>query len=248
MKRSEHTSGDASSRLNVQEDNPLSLLDMVTGFGAKCFETDVPQDSFDFGNNAPTIVLVPGFFSVAKDMTYIGEPMKEKMNVAYVPDLPHLGMADLMRSVVTVREKIKKVLQEEKNGDLNLLGHSLGGVLMLDVLGDKDFEAHRFIALSTPFKGAPFARWFPFFKSARQLAPESTYLTNLEGIHIDKTVVDVHVSLLDGEVPPEYQVPHSSISPDITIIKHPDFKHFDYMLGKKAKKFSKELSDRITGT
>jgi hypothetical protein len=157
-------------------------------------------------------------------------------------------MADIRRSVVTVREKIQKVLQEEKNGDLNLLGHSLGGLLMLDAMRDKTFEAHRFIALSTPFQGAPFAKWFPFLKSARQLTPGSTYLTDLTGIHIDKTAVDVHVSLQDEQIPPQNEIPHPAISPQVTIIKHPDFKHFDYMLGKKAKKFSKELSDRITGT
>jgi len=46
-------------------------------------------------NNAATSVLIPGFFRVAKNMISIGDPRKENMNIAYVSNLPHVGMADI---------------------------------------------------------------------------------------------------------------------------------------------------------
>jgi len=246
MKKSERSPGEEAREHPLEEDEPLSLIDVGIGFGKKLFGRDIPRDSFDFGNNAPTILLVPGFFGDAEDMTFIGEPLKERMNVAYAPNLPFLNMGDIISTGILLRQKIAQVLLEEKNGDLNLLGHSIGGLEILESMRQSRFEARSIITCSTPFGGVPKAKWAPFISSCRQIVPGARYVTDLRGICIGKTALDVHVSMRDGIVPPENQVPPHGMSDKTTIIQHPDNQHFDYLLGKKAKKFAHEIADRLT--
>lgn len=45
-------------------------------------------DQFDHGNNADTVLLIPGFTQGGSSMITLGKKLSEKHNVAYIDSLP----------------------------------------------------------------------------------------------------------------------------------------------------------------
>jgi hypothetical protein len=84
------------------------------------------QDIFDHGNNAPTILVVPGFTHTSLDLRQMVQFLASTHNVVVSPDLPWYT-ASVRDIGATLRQKSQSILQtQEKNGELILLGHSLG--------------------------------------------------------------------------------------------------------------------------
>lgn len=85
-----------------------------------------PNDSFDFGTNAPTVVLVPGFGCRRGIMFHLGEDLKRTMNVAYAGNFPNLNTCSIREAATMLVPVIRKILEQQKNGDVTLIGHSNG--------------------------------------------------------------------------------------------------------------------------
>ena len=82
-----------------------------------------PKDQFDHGNNASTVMLIPGFTQGSGSMSEIGLELSKKHNVVYAGNLPwYTASVKTMTSQILEKYRIAQV--NEKNHDISLVGHS----------------------------------------------------------------------------------------------------------------------------
>lgn len=84
----------------------------------------LPQDSFDFGTNAPTALLVHGFGCQRGVMSHLGEELKKTMNVAYAGNFPNLNRCSLLEAATMLVSTLSEISKQYK--DVTLIGHSNG--------------------------------------------------------------------------------------------------------------------------
>lgn len=203
-----------------------------------------PKDSRDHGNNAPTVLLTQGVFCNPNAMETLGSVLAEKANISYAPDFPSLCTQDIQRSALLLRGKIQRILQQETNGDLILLGHSVGGLIMLETMRNSRYSFRKLICCATPFQGTPQARLAKWWPACKQTCPGSDYLKSLAEIDLSTIPIDAHVSEFDSVVPFECQVPPLSQTAQVNPSLHP-LQHFDFIVGKKAKAFAESIRDSL---
>ncbi len=209
------------------------ILSTMSGF------FDETEDYFEHGREVPTVLLVPGIACRAAVMKVLGEPLKEKFNVAYAPNFDCLGFGDVHESAVLLRQKIDEILTEHSD-DVYLLGHSLGSLIGLEALRVRN-GVSKIIMLSPPFKGSPHANFAKALSPAcKQLSPDSDYLKSLEEINLGDTEVYSYIAADDVVVPVGSQVPHEGISNNLQVFMRP-YLHHDFIIGEKARDFAERL-------
>jgi len=94
-------------------------------------------------------------------MHLLGEYLKEYFNVAYAPRFPKFNTVAADLSAKMLEQKIREVLTHEKNKDINLIGHSFGGILSIEAVRiATDVRVNNIITLSTPYVGPPLSELF----------------------------------------------------------------------------------------
>jgi hypothetical protein len=170
------------------------------------------RDIHDHGNNAPTILVVPGFTHTSLNLLEMGETLAETHNVVFAPNLAWYTSSVRTMGVI-IRKKSQEVLTtHEKNGDLILLGHSLGGVVAIHSLSSREVLSSgtsaptpsRLYTLGSPHGGVPAARHlFPIPVLQEIAHPDSLY-GGVDTDHISTRVTAITLGQ-DSLVPPENQ-------------------------------------------
>lgn len=128
-----------------------------------------PKDQFDHGNNASTVMLIPGFTQGSGSMSQIGKALSEKHNVVYVGNLSWYT-ANVKALTAQILEKYRAVQKNEKNHDISLVGHSFGGVLGVVLLSDTpDVRMNQLITVGTPHDKVPLATLVPGIPAIQEL-------------------------------------------------------------------------------
>lgn len=195
-----------------------------------------PEESFDYGNNAPTYLLIPGLGCNNGAMQNLWDELKKQANVSYTPSLwGWFGSMDWAAKIV--EQKVWELLKmHEFNGDLHLLGHSQGGLIAFKSLSPsintKGFKIHSLTAAATPFLGAPVAKLIsPFSSGATQINSLGWFLT--EGIDPYSDHVTNIITQDDTIVPQKYQQIPGYISQKVqTVLFSGD--HTDVINGEKV--------------
>jgi len=168
-----------------------------------------------------------------------GERLAERFNVAYAPVFPHWNTGSVAGSAALLRRKIRAILDErERNGDLSIVAHSLGGLIALEALKDS-VRVRTMATLAAPFGGSPQARLAaPFSAGARDIGAWAGNAAPWAERPMDR--LECHVSEQDSVVPPENQLPPPWMAPDV-VVRHEGFQHFDFLVGPKAAAFADGL-------
>ncbi len=205
-----------------------------------------PQDNFEHGNNASTLLMVHGICSLPRTMKELGDFLRDKHNVAYAPIFSRWNTDDIRVSAEKLREKIEQIFRDhEKNEDLTIIGHSTGGLIGLETQRNIQ-DVAGLVALATPFRGTPQARVGSFLRMGemvQQVSPDSEFLRSLNEIFLQDVSVTCHVSEEDNVVPPLNQTPSITTPLQLEVVHHDHFQHFDFIVGKKARQFAKELME-----
>ncbi len=175
------------------------------------------SDIHDHGNNAPTIQIIPGFTHTSLDLRKMVQTLAETHNIVITPELPwYTGSVRDIGAIV--RAKSQQVLQsQEKNGELILLGHSLGGVVAIHSIfphpedtkrsgrsSRKIPQVARVYTIGSPHGGVPWAGYLPMIPVLREISDTVSLYAGL-----DKNTVITPVTTItldhDSLVPPESQ-------------------------------------------
>lgn len=190
------------------------------------------KDSYDHYNR-PTVVLTPGFTCTPGTMVHLGNALREYYNVAYSPKLPYLNTQSVHSSGILLDQKLQKVLKYTREWDINLIGHSLWGLIQIEALKiATDMKINNIISLSTPFHGTPMAEPYKrIFPACRDIARSWGYHKHTDiSKQIDGKLI-AHIAHDDSIVPPESQIPNPNIAKDKTkIINHPHLDHGDFLI------------------
>lgn len=141
--------------------NPLSVLtdtrDLMELFRLNFGVS--PKDSRDFGNNAPTAIMVPGWGCRKGSMSVLGDSLKESMNVVYADNFPLMNTGSIAESAKLLEPIIRGVMEIEKNGGIILVTHSNGGHIGFRCLQlATHLRVLDVVTMGTPCKGTPHAR------------------------------------------------------------------------------------------
>ena len=196
-----------SSRRVVLDHIYLNALEAKMALGIVTHE-----DNFDHGNNAATILMIPGFSFHSVVMSILWERLKEKYNVAYadITKLSWLDRKGMLGLSDNLEAQIEKLLQErEHNGDIHLVGHSLGWVLwVLCPLISTKIWVNQIIQLAAPNSGAPVGKALGPIACLQDL--NNPYFLEQKGRGISQGGKNIggvtsHIALDDHLVPPESQ-------------------------------------------
>lgn len=114
-----------------------------------------PKDQFDHGNNADTVILIPGFTQGSASMEAIGEALSAKHNVMYMRNLPWYT-AKVQELVQLIMERYRAASEREKNGDISIVGHSYGGVLGTRMLSEHpEVRVNHLLTAGSPHQRVP---------------------------------------------------------------------------------------------
>lgn len=99
----------------------------------------------------------------------------------YEVKLPRFQTGDIPHSAAVLSIEVQKARRRFGASKVNLVGHSLGGVISryyLQKLGGWK-NVHRAVYLGTPHRGVRAAALIPFTKAGRQLMPNSNFMRDL---------------------------------------------------------------------
>ncbi len=172
-----------------------------------------PKDSHDFGHNAPTVLLIPGWGCNKGAMSLLGDCLKNVMNVVYADNFPAMNMGSIESAAWLLEPTIRKAHTSEKNGDLILVGYSNGGIIALFALHRAtNLEVRKVMTMGTPHKWTPRAELPALLSpSCREINKKGGYL---QGIDLSKKISGNIVALVatdDKLVPSGNQIPSNSL-------------------------------------
>jgi triacylglycerol esterase/lipase EstA (alpha/beta hydrolase family) len=127
------------------------------------------------------IIYVPGYGAPALHGKYFCSRLEiEGFNI-FEADLPLYQTGDIPRSAAILSAQVQRARYEFDAEKVNLVGHSLGGIIAryyLQKLGGWRY-VHRAVYLGTPHKGVYWAVFGLATKAGRQLMPSSKLLEEL---------------------------------------------------------------------
>lgn len=127
------------------------------------------------------IVYVPGFGAPPFHGLYFRSRLEiEGFNVREA-DLPYLQTGDVRKSAKVLASEVEKTLERYDAVKVNLVGHSLGGIISRYYLQKLDGwrRVHRAVYLGTPHQGVYWAVFGLMTKAGRQLLPGSRLIEEL---------------------------------------------------------------------
>jgi hypothetical protein len=184
----------------------------------------------------PNLMFVPGLFCSPSVFNSIGERIEDQVNVYLPKPFPYwfsmlCNTGSVQQSSVELCKELKHLANEgvEK---ISLVGHSLGGIIILESYDDEAFSiVDKVILMSTPLNGSPITKLLGFIPACKDLQPGSNILRNLDYGKISS----VMVSELDSIVPYNCQIPFSSEDQffDGKVHQCSGFQHMDFFVGSK---------------
>lgn len=132
------------------------------------------------------VILVPGAFG--QDWVYwnVMQYLLERDGYhVYSLTFPRFTFADLRASAALLAEKVEAVTMSEDAPAVNLVGHSMGGLIarhFMDVQGGAGRVNH-LVCLGTPHHGTYTALGAPILAAARQVTPGSSFLAEVARAH-----------------------------------------------------------------
>lgn len=127
------------------------------------------------------IIYVPGYGAPPFHGRYLCSRLEVEGFDVFECDLPYLQLGDVARSAAHLAIEVQRTRYRFDAEKINLVGHSLGGVIAryyLQKLGGWKY-VHRAVYLGTPHKGVYWAVFGLATKAGRQLLPNSRLLTDL---------------------------------------------------------------------
>ena len=145
-------------------------------------EFEVARDKRERGSTERyPIVFVPGWASPTVHSAYFRNRLKlEGFEVSAIR-FAYRGTGDVVKSAEILSGEVQKALHEFSSEKVNIVSHSLGGVITryyLQKLGGWR-HAHRAVYLSTPHKGVLWAYLGLWTKAGWQLLPDSKVMKGL---------------------------------------------------------------------
>lgn len=218
--------------------NPFSILGDTSQIAQLTYLNffTSPKDSHDFGNNAPTAILVPGWGCKKGSMWNLWTILKETMNVVYADDFPSINTCSLEEAAKLLEPTISRTILSKKNSDVILVWHSNGWLIaLLSLYLATNLKVQNVVTMGTPHKWTPNAE-LPSLISAscRDINKNGWYLNWLRlSSQITKTIIALTANL-DTIVPSENQVPSDSLVGKRKIKTIPmDIGHFDFIMWNK---------------
>lgn len=159
--------------------------------------SDAPlaRDVSDGEVERPPVLLVPGFSG--QDLVYwnvFRRRLERDGFQAFTLTLPGLALQDIRTSSRMLERRIEEVLAATGSEELDLIGHSLGGLAMryyLQVL-TSDPPVGRCATLGTPHQGTLSALPALMRPAGRQMVPGSVFLRELEAHPLPSPWVNVY--------------------------------------------------------
>ena len=150
------------------------------------------------------VLLVPGFSGQDRVYWNVFRRRLERDGFSsFTVTFPGLGLQDLKASGDRVSERIDEVLEETGSDRVHLVGHSLGGLVIRELVQNRG-ETERLAScatLGTPHQGT-LASWAGIVRPAcRQMVPGCSYLRSLNEQPLDVPFVNVYAAP-DGLVVP----------------------------------------------
>ncbi len=127
-------------------------------------------------------LFVPGYASPAFYSRVFRNRLEDANIEVYSLRLPRLATGDIKLSAEVLAERVEKLKAELRVKKLNLIGHSLGGIIIRYYLKRMDGwkNVKRAVYMATPHHGVPLARLVYFTKAGRQLMPGSDFLREIQ--------------------------------------------------------------------
>jgi pimeloyl-ACP methyl ester carboxylesterase len=127
-------------------------------------------------------LFVPGYASPAFYSRVFRNRLEDANIEVYTLKLPRLATGDIKLSAEVLAERVEELKRELRVKKLNLIGHSLGGIIIRYYLKRMDGwkNVKRAVYMATPHHGVPLARLVFFTKAGRQLLPGSDFLNEVQ--------------------------------------------------------------------
>lgn len=158
------------------------------------------------GESEP-VILVPGFSG--QDWVYwnvFRRRLERDGFPVYAVTFPGLGLQDLETSGDTLEARIEEVREATGADRVNLVGHSLGGLVIREVVQRRDVRepVAACATLGTPHQGTLTSLVALVRPACRQMMPGSPYLRELAEHPVEVPFVNVYAS------PDSLVVPHGN--------------------------------------
>ncbi len=201
------------------------------------------QDTYDH-SNGKTVVLSPGFTCTPSAMKELGDELREYFNVVYSPIYPRFNTWPVRQSSALLAQKLQEITQYVHDGDINVIGHSLGGLIAVEAVKMASWmRVDNVLALSTPFRGTKTAQMLQnVFPACKDMSEPYGYLNNTKiGDKLHWKLI-AHVSEMDSVVPAFSQIPQKTIAHwKIQVVRHKDFDHGNFVIGSTVKKVAEVI-------
>ncbi len=127
------------------------------------------------------IVYVPGFGAPPFHGLYFRSRLEAEGFSVLEAELPYLQTGDVRRSAGVLAEEVQRARDRFEAEKVNLVGHSLGGIIGRYYLQKLDgwMHVHRAVYLATPHHGVYWAVFGLFTKAGWQLLPGSRLMREL---------------------------------------------------------------------
>lgn len=127
------------------------------------------------------IIYVPGFGAPPFHSLYFRSRLEVEGFDVFEAGLPHLQIGDVAKSAAALAVEVQRARHEFDAEKVNLIGHSLGGIISryyLQKLGGWKY-VHRAVYLGTPHKGVYWAVFGLLTKAGRQILPNSKLIREM---------------------------------------------------------------------
>ncbi len=127
-------------------------------------------------------LFVPGYASPAFYSRVFRNRLEDANIEVYTLRMPWLATGDIKRSAEVLAARVEELQSELRVKKLNLIGHSLGGIIIRYYLKRMDGwkNVKRAVYMATPHHGVPLARLVYFTKAGMQLLPGSDFLKEVQ--------------------------------------------------------------------
>lgn len=124
-----------------------------------------------------TIVYLHGAMSTPLTFQYIKESLLPHRAIMIEYDY-NIKLSDALKSINSM---ISEELMNNPTCEFDIISHSLGGLMAVNVASNKKFNVKKVVTISAPFGGSE-AAWYlkflyPFTPLFREIAPYSTFVT-----------------------------------------------------------------------
>ncbi len=143
------------------------------------------------------VLLIQGWFGTRGVFSILENRLKREGFPVFSFHLGAFNIKDIAKSAELIATKLEKICLENKIDRVNIIGHSMGGLIGLFALKNYDIslKVNKFIAIGTPFHGTP-ASYLGIAvsgfvaKSVWQMTPNSPFIKSL---HNDPMPEDVDI-------------------------------------------------------